>query len=544
MNLSLQNFSTRIVSASSSIFTTDKSWSFTLRILLAVCAYYLFNYCLPSFGSVGSTSYFHSTFLLDLVKHSMTGMRVIILAAAVAFLFIYRKRALAPWSALSTYPSIRIAGVACCAILAWTYSSYDYNMYFNQGHIIERLALLVFIPLIWWRPIFILPFSVLVYAVVGQFQIVPGFSWTIPYLPLHMISAFCALGLLYVLSGKITDREIIFILLCILGAHYWSSGTGKLSIFWLFGDPIHHMLPATYANGWLGQWPVDQLEHVTNVFSQFNPIIRNLVVILELGTIALIFHRRISILLGFGLVAMHLGIFFASGIFFWPWMLVNLLLIFALSWNKNMGSKFSFTWQQKGLFMVLIISSSYWSSATKLAWHDVPLSYTYVFECEDTNDKKYRLPVSFFEPFGYQFTLGTFGSINPHSRLPITWGASDMETAFWFRKMQPNPEEIFAYEKEKGVSRINEEAVAHLTQVLQQIVSTWNQNGNIKSPLEILSPPRYLWTHPRKLEQLPGKIKMIRVLEKTTLYHEKQYQEIRNIELLSVPVSEETNMDS
>ena len=39
-------------------------------------------------------------------------------------------------------------------ILTWTYTTYGYNLYFNQGHYWDRALLLLFAIAIWWRPAF------------------------------------------------------------------------------------------------------------------------------------------------------------------------------------------------------------------------------------------------------------------------------------------------------------------------------------------------------------------------------------------------------
>ena len=89
------------------------------------------------------------------------------------------------------------------AILAWTFSTYDVNLYLGREHHADRVLLLVLGALVWRRPVFVLPFVLLVVAVVNQFFFpIGGYSTAEQFALVRVLIVFLATFLLQLLTGR------------------------------------------------------------------------------------------------------------------------------------------------------------------------------------------------------------------------------------------------------------------------------------------------------------------------------------------------------
>ena len=102
----------------------------------------------------------------------------IALVLALSLFLVFWRRLLDQWEQINFGTSLRWLMVAAAGALAWSYSTYDFNLFFNQAHLLDRSLLLLFVILTYWRPIFVLPFLTLLLPMVWQFTLMIGFSWT------------------------------------------------------------------------------------------------------------------------------------------------------------------------------------------------------------------------------------------------------------------------------------------------------------------------------------------------------------------------------
>ncbi len=167
---------------------------FFLRIIFLILLYMLLNYIFKTNGNIDYKEYAKPIIALEFIEKLFTSKKGLILLVlpALIFLFLFRGRLWQRWSAFQGYQSIRFIVALSAGLLAWTYSTYDFNFFYNQSHLIDRTLILLLIPLIWWRPIFLFLFVPYLMVVIHQFSILGGFTWTIPSFPIHIMILFCA----------------------------------------------------------------------------------------------------------------------------------------------------------------------------------------------------------------------------------------------------------------------------------------------------------------------------------------------------------------
>jgi len=249
------------------------------------------------------------------------------------------------WDVLEHGQLIRPFVTLTAAVLAWRFSTYNYNFYFNQGHLLDRLLLIGLVPLIWWRPVFVFPFLLLLCAVIWQFAIPLGqYSWAQQYMPIRLLTLFGATLLLTAITGRRLGNHYVFLACCLVMAHYWVPGVGKLAIDWTSQGHVYNLLPSTYANGWLGFLEPERISAIARAIARLDSLILFFTLLFQLGAIIALWRRQLLIALLCIYPLFHLAIFSLSGIFFWQWIIVEAALAVLVSRFGGSGTNV-FTWR-------------------------------------------------------------------------------------------------------------------------------------------------------------------------------------------------------
>ncbi|MCH1507413.1 MAG: hypothetical protein L7V86_27815 [Verrucomicrobiales bacterium] len=142
--------------------------SFGVRLGFLVVAYLVAEFGLKRLAQLPAESYGESSILAALVKYSRGAIPLFTLVLTVLAWRVpsFRKG----WSELPQGRLIRVIVTVCLGILAWAYSTYSINLYFNHRHVDARLGLVLLAVLSWWRPMYVPFFLLVVLAVIHQFH--------------------------------------------------------------------------------------------------------------------------------------------------------------------------------------------------------------------------------------------------------------------------------------------------------------------------------------------------------------------------------------
>ena len=454
---------------------------------------------------------------------------VVLVTLTAAILFGVRKRSLGPrWQVFSHGRQVRTLVIIIAAILSWAYSTYDYNYYVEQAHLLDRSLLILLLPLLFWRPVFLAPYLLVLLTVIWQFnEPIGGFSWSEPIL---LVRALILMGAAYVLRGygvRLPSSEVIFLLCCLVASHYWVSGYGKLELGWLAQNRVYHLLPATYANGWWGFVDPDTIGAWTRWLTSFNALMLAGTIVLECGALISLWRATVMRIFLLGWIGLHVGIFLISGICFWKWMVLDaalLLLFFRHGRNARLGL---FTRSHFVLSVLLIGGGAFWFRPVKLAWLDVPVTYTYRLVAQSEGGASYPLPPHFFAPFDYQFTLGHFHYLVAEPRLDVVWGATRNPTLAGALRQIDTSAEIWPLESEIGRLQYDAERRAAFDHFLSGFVSG-KLHGRKGYWWHYFQAPSQLWTFPRHVSIPSGEqIRDLELLQVTTFYDGIKYREVR-----------------
>lgn len=446
------------------------------------------------------------------------------------------------WSDLEHSPVLRVFIGFVAFIAAWAFSTYDYNLYFDQSHYADRLLLLLLAGLLCWRPVFVFPFLLLLVTIIAQFNHPIGsFSWSEPILLVRVLVLFGAAFLIRLLTGHLRSADFLFVLCCLIASHYWVSGFGKLQLGWFMQDHIYYLLPATYANGWLGFMEPETVAALTRRLSWLNGPMKAGTLLIECGALVSLWRR--GLFRGFlvAWIALHLGIFFVTGICFWKWMVLDAAVWFVF-FRRNSPRIPIFTRNHFLLALILIGGGARWFRPVELAWYDTRASYTYRFEAHGESGAVYALPPSFFAPYDYQFTLSNFGYLTRQPHLYIVWGATQQRAVANALVHATSPGDVWALEAEFGATTFDPRRSATFNNFLQRFVGDWNRRTSRSAWWAWLQAPPQLWTFPRSVSfRAREQIQRVVVYQVTSLYDGEHVADIRKRAVREIDTSAPTS---
>lgn len=445
------------------------------------------------------------------------------------------------WTELEHGPRLRLLTVIVAGSLAWVYATYPYNFHLDRAHVVDRLLLAALVPLVWWRPIALLAFIVALLPLAGQFaHPIGGFSWAAPILPIRALLLVCGFALLRMLTGRIRTADLVFVLCCLVAAHYWASGLAKLQLGWLRGDGVAWLLPATYAGGWLAFLDPATISAITAALARLNPLLCIGTLLLECGALLALTHRAaLRTLLG-AWIALHAAIFALTGILFWEWMLLDGAILLLLLLPGRAPEWPIFTRAHLALSVLLIGGAAVWFRPIPLAWLDSPASYAFRITATGASGRVYSLHPRFFAPYDYMFTVGDFAYLDASPRLPITWGAT-FDARIPQRLAHVPAEAVPALEAELGRNAFDPRRAADFDTFVRRFVGTWNARGGDRGAWADLAPPPKLWTFPRGSRPTPAdpitRVNVDEVLSffDGTRYHEVRRRPVRHVDIPPQP---------
>ena len=465
----------------------------------------------------------------------------------LALLLRYRREGMAAWRRDAAQPYLLIFIGAVTIILAWAFSTYDYNLYFDHAHLADRLVLLGLGAAVLWRPVFVWAFVPLAVAMMWQFSYPIGhFSVAQPFVLVRMLLIFGGAWALRAMTKRSWSAECVFLCVTVLASAYLRCGWGKLALDadasgwfnWLNHGHIYFLLFATHANGWLGHLDSETIASIALRVSKLDPLMVAGTILLECGAVFALLQRRI--LMGFlaGWIAFHLCVFGLSGIFFWKWILVEAAL---LSMFFARGSRRAFPIFTRGfvwLSIPLIIGGMWWYRPTNLAWFDSPLSYTYRFIGTGESGAQYPLPPVVFAPYDYQFTLGNFHYLADASGLDVTWGA------IWNRNVVDrlltpvSLPEVEALEATHGRNRYDPRGAERLDAFLDTFLSNYYRRQSKTTPLSVVAAPHHLWSvSPPGAYRAEEPLREVEIHQSTGYFDGESFRELRDRIIRRVPIS-------
>jgi len=420
-------------------------------------------------------------------------------------------------------------------VLAWPFALYGFNYFFAQSHLLERSLILLLVPLIWWRPVFVAPFVLLAYTLMwqlGEPSLSSGAIFPLKVHLLRVLNLFVATFAIHSITGSRRADAFWFLTGCLVASGYWIPGIGKVQIGWLGHGHVYRMPIAAYGHGWLSFLEPTTVVRFAQMLSWFDWPMRIFVMVVEVGSLLFLSRRSWALALIAAATMFHIATFALYGYLLWTWMILNVGLFLVLARDRRSRSIQIFTKTHFAASILLIVGASYWARPPALAWFDVRLNYVYRLEAIGESGKRYDVPPSFFSPYDDIFTMSNFSYlVSQHGVLTSPYGSADRVRADRLMDAR-TAADIFALEAEVGRQRYHQDSARRFYRFVTRYVTNWNAREGPRPVPTTLTPLRHFWSFPGP-DAFAGeeKIREIIVKEFTYLYDETKLSVIRELEL-------------
>jgi len=485
------------------------------------------------------TSSFRAPVLMLELLDSIGLVKLLVLAAFGLILLIYG-RLLDSWESLDHGRAMRLFVIFLAFLMAWPFTTYGYNYYFDQGHFLDRGVLAGLLVLLWFRPVFVYPFLLLAFTLMWQFT-TPGLGGVVlahKLQVLHVLNLFSAAFLLRSFTGKREMQGFVFLTCCMIAGSYWEAAIAKLELGWLTYGHLYRTVLAAYGHGWLGSLSPSTIVDFSQLIARFDWPIRIFVLVVEAGFLIFLWRRVVSIVLLASIIVFHCAVFVLYGFLFWTWILLDVALLMLLVYERHDADLQLFDRRRLALSIPLIVLAAVWARPPHLGWLDMPVSYATRYTVIGESGKEYSLSPRFFEPYGDVFTMSSFGYlVKDHGVLTGPYGVTrDIELA---DRMSGDitAKNVFAMESDTDMNRYDPDRARRYYDFVSAYLYHWNMHAGEKPNLSVVGPPPQFWTTVTG-ESYVGQepVHELVVNEVTTLFDGKRLDVIRDQELARIQI--------
>jgi hypothetical protein len=414
---------------------------------------------------------------------------VMVAVAATAAVARSPRRMLATWSALEQGHALRLLAGAVVVVLAWQSSLYDENWLAGRTHTLDRCLVVVLAIAAIARPVFLVPFALVVRVVNEQFLVPFGTSAgrNIDDLLVMAVLVIAAGHLLFVVTGRNRTAPVVLLTTAALAAHFFIPGKGKLSLGWLSGD-LANLPLSSYTAGWLGHTGGGWTDALAGFYDRFRWPVMAATLALELGAVIAVLHPRITRLWLVGPVVFHVMTFATTGFWFLPWIVLEVGLFVILTVPSLRSWVAQNATPARGLLAAAcVVAAPVLFHPPGLAWLDAPVSYGYAIEGVGASGTAYHVPVSAFAPLSHHVA---FDRIQLAATMPATgaYGAVTSSVEIAALESISDADELRAYEAALGEPTI----VAASQQFMMTFLESTHRRGS--SVWSRLGSPEHFWT--------------------------------------------------
>lgn len=472
-----------------------------------------------------------------------------IIAAGIVLSFvplILNYRAL-QWRQFKWANTMRWLIFGALATLAWTFSTYDYNLYFNFPHHIDRFLLVLLVGLVFWHPAFIPVFLAQFFLVMAQFTIPLDGLTLADKSPLFHIPMLFAVCLYLVAASRLKPswyeyfRENLFqvflvLSLSLLGANYFMSAIEKIRISpgvftWMFENELFMHAIHVLSRGWWGTLDENAKGQIVEMAKLVAVPFQFFAFFVEFLGLAMLARRRWTIVFIMLFTLLHIGIFLESGIFFWKWIILNFLLAFLL-WKMpaNMVKQL-FSKRNLVVSVIVIVFSGAYFYTVNLGWYDARLFHYFEIEGVGESGETYEIEKNFMDPYHMYFSFNRYLYLVD---MKVVRGSS-YELIQKLKTL--SRETLPAYVEAEGVNFFDQRFATRFDTFVQRFFTNLYERGHKELIWSRFDAPHHIWTFAEKSPyQLQERLTHVQVRFVQKFYDGQEVFTFRNEIVRTIPI--------
>jgi hypothetical protein len=464
------------------------------QVALALLAHWYLWPRWPHHCQLPQGSYFAPILVQQIWNHTPLALFLVV---NVGLLLVFRRRL--AWREIDAGGRTRWLVFAAAAILAWAFSTWDVNLYYDQIHLLDRLLLLGLLALLLVHPLFVVPFLGLLLAFALQlYYPLPegGWMWPDKRLPLDALILFNAFLLVRIVTRA---RAHVFplLVLSLTGASYAHAAIEKLRLgpylgSWLSNHTSNITVSAFTNGGWLRGLGEERVVGLARAMSHTDLLMGIGTLLIEASGFLILVSPRATRFVICGFLGLHTMILATTGIFFWKWMLFDLALLWYVSRLRRDDTPL-YSRRNTLLVMLVVAATRLYFYNVDYAWFDSKVANFFVMRGIGESGREYRLEPRFFSPYDLIVQQSRFYYLTDRPVLAGTYGTThdfallrDLETA--------RVEDLPRLRAEHGRKWANPGWAQSFRDFVQRYTTNAQERGSKHIWLNWLAPPHHFQT--------------------------------------------------
>lgn len=356
---------------------------------------------------------------------------------------------------------------------AYTTGFRDYNHYYDSWFWADRILLFFSTLLVLYRPVFLPIFILQLLFLNGQVSSPPIVNDGRAHKSL-VLSSLLTFWVFLVANklwrNRFSWQLFIVFFLALVSTWYLQAGIGKFELNWHRSNNIYNLYAAAVDTGWLHFIKRDLLVQIGDFISDQRQFFQMCGIIIELILpLLLLINRKLTIACLFAFISLHTMIYLMSGIFFWEWIVMELVIVAVLISDKAYSKKLFQPAHFVAYFFLLLLLPTF-TNPPKLAWLDCGYINSYSFFLVRQDGTQQLLYPSFFSPYDNGFSKNRFTYSRDHKFISNTFGQCNDQsvldlTSNWLNgNDSENQQQIEAYRSSSGkytYNKTNEQLLYH-----------------------------------------------------------------------------------
>ena len=381
---------------------------FAIELALLTLGYWLFDLAVRQDGLVRLLG------LLGLKRAPLPSLFLVGVLGAISWRW--------SWEVVPQGDALRLIGAGIASGLAWKATTKDIEIVSGEGHLFERLVLLVSVVGAWFSPAMLVASTLMLTTPFGMWE----HHATLPMRVLQASAAFLllAFGTFWAplevrgaILGPLAEYGVdsllftgsgvlFFFILTIQISHYIITALAKGWLgpkwySWVKDNQVAHLMANAYSWGWARWMPWSRWYSFIRLVKRFTIPMQLYAFGIELLAPLALLDRSAAIFFCFGWSAFHFGVFVTAGLLFWDWVMANVLVAAALLLVPEEVLAPIFGWQPMLLAMVFMLvfplRHKLWKPMP-LGWWDTPFTQRMRWYAHGESGEVYEVYNDFMDP--------------------------------------------------------------------------------------------------------------------------------------------------
>ncbi len=431
------------------------------------------------------------------------------------------------WRRWESGASLRGFVMALLLVMAWAGSTFDYNLYLNQGHALDRMLLASLTALSWRYPLAV-PFATRWALILIKEAYVPLGLDDFDFRPVHEILVLFSCFMWASLVRTFNTRHFLLVGLACWASYYFAAGIAKLFFgpawSWLLENHVTNLAVAGHARGWLGFVSDETFMGAITFIRRFDVILAGFILAVEVSSLALfVVHPRATRLWLSLCLVIHAGIFVLAGIFFWKWIAVNIAFLVFL--RRGGGPILRRICRQKAVivFAILMVTLSghriYFYPQTGVRWYDSGFIEHWMIYAVGPSGARYLVDPSTMGPMEMHWTHGNTCYATDERSISGIYGATGSYSTMKALESLRAPEDALRILargrpcKNPGMQKV-------FNEFMTRYFGNMNRHGRPYRWLSWIERPAHSWIQPQgDLYDLQEPVERIELWRELVVHH-------------------------